>query len=97
MKLVGIKHRGRASLEIAHGGTFLGHDQCALELASISRVDPKIGRELHRAFHTLGNENKRAITKHGGIERREIIIITWHHRPQVFLHQLGMVLDRLAD
>ena len=63
MQLVGVEHRCRAALEVAHGSSFLGHDQRALELSCIAGVDAEIGRQLHGTLHTLGDEHEGAIAE----------------------------------
>ena len=65
MKLIGVKHRSGASLQITHGGTLLGNDQRAFELARVAGVDPEVGGEFHRALNTLGDEHKGAVAEHG--------------------------------
>ena len=54
VQLVLVAHRRRAAFQVAHRRAFLGHDQRALELAGVGRVDAEIGGQLHRAAHPLG-------------------------------------------
>ena len=97
MELIGVEHRSRATLQIAHGSAFFGHDQGALELTRIPRVDSEVGREFHRALHSLRDEHEGAVAEHRGVERRKKIVIGGHHRAQVSLNQVGMILDRFTD
>ena len=96
VQLVLIAHRRRAALQVAHRSAFFGHDQRALELPGVGRVDPEIGGQLHRAPHPRRNETKRAVAEHRRIEGGEKVIRVGHDHPQIFLHQVGMIVDRLA-
>ena len=53
VKLVFIAHRRGASFQVADRSAFLRHDQRALELAGVGRVDAEVGRQLHRATHAF--------------------------------------------
>ena len=97
MQLVGVKHRGGATLEVTHRGPLFSHDQGALKLAGIARVDAEVGGELHRAFHTFGNEHERAIAENSRIKSGEIVVVTGHHGAEIALNQLRVLLHRLAD
>ena len=97
VQLIGIKLGRGAAFEIRHRGAVFGHDQRALELAGILRVDPKIRGQLHRAFHALGDVAKRAVGEHRGIQRRVKVVAHRHHRAHVFAHQIGMVTYGFRD
>src|SRR6185312_7496570 len=97
VQLVLVAGRRRAALEIAHMRAFLGDDQGALELAGVLLVDTEIGRQLHRAAYTLGDEAERAVGEDRGVERRIIVIGHRHDRAQVLLHQFAVLADRLRN
>ena len=95
MQLVLVAHWRRAPFQIAHIAVGIGNDQRALELASILGVDAEVGRELHRAADALGDVTKRAIAEDSGVERSEEIVGVGNHRPEIFLDQVRVLLDRL--
>ena len=97
VQLVGVKHRRRAALQIAHQSSFLSHDQGALELARVAGVDAEVGGQFHRACHTLGNEHKRAVAEHSRVEGSKVIVVTGNHGTQITLNQIGILLHRLTD
>ncbi len=97
MQLVLVAHRRRAAFEVAHIGALVGDDQRALELAGIALVDAEIGRQLHRAAHARRHVDEGAVGEHRRVERGEEIVGDRHHRAEIFLHQLGMLLQRLGD
>ena len=92
VQLIFIAHRRGATFEITYGRSFFRNDQCALKLAGLRGIDAEISRQLHRTAHTLGDVAKGAIAKHRRIECRKKVIGVGHHRAQVFLHQLRMIL-----
>ena len=96
VQLILVAHRRRATFEITDGRPFFRNDQCALELAGLRGIDAEIGRQLHRTAHALGDVAKRPIAKHRRIERRKKVIGVGHHRAQIFLHQLRMILHCLG-
>ena len=55
MELLLVAHRGGTAFHVAHVGTFVGHDERALELAGTAGVDPEIAGKVHGAAHPLGN------------------------------------------
>ena len=97
MQLVLVAHRRRAAFEIAHIGAPVGDDQRALELAGVALVDAEIGRQLHRAAHARRHVDERAVGEHRRIERGEEIVADRHHRAEILLHQIGVLLQRLRD
>ncbi len=97
MELVFVAHRCRAPLEIADVAVVVGHDQCALKLSRARGVDAEVGRELHRAAHSFGDIDKRSVAEYRRVERREEIVAVAHYFAQIFAHQIGIVLDRLAE
>ena len=60
-------------------------------------VDAEIGRQLHRAAHARRHVDERAVGEHRRVERGEEIVADRHHRAEIFLHQLGMLAERLRD
>src|SRR5262249_12334107 len=54
VQLILVANRGGAAFEIADVRPLLGDQQRAFELPGLLRVDPEVGRQLHRATHTLG-------------------------------------------
>ena len=97
MQLVGVKHRGCAPLQITYRSSFLGHDQGALKLARVAGVDAEVGGKLHRARHPLGDEHEGAIAEHRRIESREVVVVAGHHRTEITLDQIGVILHGLTD
>src|SRR6185312_4879104 len=61
MQLVLVTLRRRAAFQVADVAPFLGDDQRALELAGAACVDAEVGRQLHRATHSLGEVDEAAI------------------------------------
>ena len=97
MELVLVAHGGRAAFHIAYVSPFVGNDERALELPAFLGVDAEIRREFHRAPHPFGDIDETAVAEHRRIERGKVIVARRHDRTQVFLDQVGMVLDGLAD
>ena len=97
VQLVLVAHRRRATFEIAHERAFLGDDECSLELAGVLRVDPEVGRQLHRTPHALGDVGERAVTEDRRVERREEIVGVRHDRAEVLAHELRMALDGFRE
>ena len=97
VQLVLVAHRRGAAFEVADRRAFLGDDQGALELAGVARVDPEVGRQLHRALDALRDEDERAVGEHRRVQRGVEVVALRHDRAQVLLHQLRMVLHRLGE
>ena len=97
VQLVGIKHRRRATLQITHGSPLFRHDQGALKLAGVTRVDAEIGGKLHRALNPLRDEHKRTIAENRRIEGRIIVIVAGNNRTEITLDQLRVLLDSLTN
>ena len=97
MQLVLVAHRRGAAFEIAHVRALVGDDQRALELAGILLVDAEIGRQFHRAAHARRHVDERAVGEHRRIQRRKEVIGHRHDRADIFLHQIGMLAQRLRD
>ena len=97
VQLVLVALRRSAALQVAHVAAFLGNDERAFELPGVAGVDPKVRRKLHRAAHTLGDVNKRAVGEHGGIKRRIKVVAHRYHAAQVAFNQFRMVLHRVRE
>src|SRR5207244_69784 len=61
VQLVLVAHRRGAAFEVRHVRAALGDDERALELTGVARVNPEVGRQLHRAAHAFGDEDERAV------------------------------------
>ena len=96
MQLVFIPLGRSAALHVTHVGPFVGHDQRPLELPRPGRIDPEIGRKLHRAVNPLGHITERTVRKDRRIERREKVIGTRHDAAQILADQLRIIADRLG-
>src|SRR5690554_3818718 len=97
MQLVFVPHGGGTALKVADVTSLIGHDQCALELPGIGRVDAEVGGQLQWATDTFGNVDKGTVREHGGVQCSEIVVSNRHYGAQVLLHQLGVFLNRLRD
>ena len=97
MELVLVTHRCGTTLQVADVGFIVGHDQRALELTGIGRIDAEIGAQLHRATHPFGDIDERAIREDRRVQSREEIIPIAHDTPQIFLYQIRMMLHRLTE
>jgi hypothetical protein len=97
VELVLVALGSRAPLEVRHVGAFLGDHERALELARVGRVDPEVGRQLHRAAHALRDVDERAVREHGAVECREVVVGHRDDGSEVLLHELRMVLDRFPE
>ena len=97
VQLVFITHRCGATLKVTDVGAFIGNDQRALELPGVHFIDAEIGRQLHRATHTLGDIHKGTVGKDRAVQSGIVIILLRHHAAEVLLHQLGATVNGLAD
>src|SRR5437016_2847885 len=80
VQLVLVPHGCRATFQVADVATFIRDDESSLKLARPRRVDPEVGRELHRAANTLGHVTKRPVGKDGRIERGVKVVGVRDHR-----------------
>jgi hypothetical protein len=90
VELVLVAHRRGAAFEIGDVAALVGHDERALELAGVRRVDPEIGRKLHRAADALGNVDEGAVGEDRAVEAGEIIVALGHDRAEIFPNQVGI-------
>ncbi len=97
MQLVRRSLGCRASFEVADVRALVGDDQRPLELAGVGRVDPEVGRQLHRAPHALRHVHERPVGEDGRVERGEEVVAVRHDRAEVPLHELGVLAHRLAE
>ena len=96
MQLVLVAHRSRTSLKIRHIGTVVGYYQRALKLSCVSGVDAEIAAQFHRATHAFGNIHKRSVAEYGTVQCGKEIVAVWHHRTEIFPHQLRVILYGVA-
>ena len=97
MELVLIAHWRGAALQVRHVSVVVGNDERALKLSSVAGVDAEIAAQLHRATHALGDIDERAVAEHATVQRSEEVVTIRYHGAQIFAHQVGMLLDGLAD
>src|SRR5262245_6058422 len=97
VQLVLVAHGRGAALEIAHIGALVGDDERAFELAGVALVDAEIGGQLERAADAGRDVDEGGIGEHCRVERREEIVGDRHHGAEIFLHQVGMLLQRLGN
>ena len=97
MKLVFVAHRRRATLEVTHVSAFVGHDQRALELAGVGRVDAEVRGKLHRTTHALRDVTERTVGEDRRIQRREKVVRVRHDHAEIFPHQVGMFAHGFAE
>ena len=92
MELVLIAHRSRTSLKIRHIRIIVGNDERALKLSCIAGIDTEITAQLHRTTHTLGDIYERSVAEHRTIEGGKEIVAIRHHRAEIFLDEVGIIL-----
>src|ERR1043166_322546 len=92
-----VAHWCGAPFKITHRSAFIRDNQRPLELAGVGSVDAKIRRKFHRTTDAFGNVTERTITEDSRVQRREIIVRVRHYHPEIFLHEIGMILDRFAE
>ncbi len=97
MQLVLVTHGCGTAFKIGDVRALVGNDQRALELACALGVHAKIGRQFHRAAHARRDVDKGPIGKHRTIQRGKEIVRLRHDRPQIFLHQLGVLMHGFGD
>ena len=97
VELVLVAHRGGAALDIVHRAAAVGHDQGALELPGLGGVDAEVRGQVERTLHPRRDVAERPIGEHRRIEGTIEIVRGRHHRAEVALHQLGVLLERLGD
>ena len=85
------------TLQITYVCALVGFEQRALKLTRALGIDAEVGRELHRATHTLGYVAERAIREDGGVECGVEVIGMGNNRTQIFLNQIGILADSLRD
>src|SRR5262245_20825265 len=89
--------RRGAALEIRYISTLVSDDQRAFELAGVLGVDAEISRQFHWTAYAGRHVNERTVSEHGGIERREFVIVHRDDSAEIFLHQFRMGLYRFGD
>src|SRR6266550_681395 len=96
MQLILVALGRGASFEITHRRAFVGDDEGALELSGILAVDPEIRRQLHRTLDALRHISERAVAEHRGVERGKEVVAVWNDRAEIFLDEIGMILNRFT-
>src|SRR6185437_5444300 len=96
MQLVLIALGSSATLQIARVATFLDHNQRALKLAGIRRVDAEVGGKLHWTANALRDKSKGAVAEYRRIQGRIEVVGIRNHGTEILLHQVGMLLYRLG-
>src|SRR6266542_514324 len=84
---------GQAALDIVDFGAVLDHDQRPLELARVLAVDAEVGLERQRDLDTLRDIDERAARPHGGVQRRELVVLRRDNRAEMLPEDLR-VLDQ---
>ena len=97
MELVFVALRSRAAFHVTHIRAFVGHDERALKLACVGRIDAEIGGQLQGATHTFRDVAERAVAEDCRVECCEEVVGIRYHLAEVFLHQVGMLLDGLTE
>ena len=97
MQLVLITHRGRTAFEIGDVGIVVGNDEGALELSCVAGIDTEVGTEFHGTAHALWDIDEGTVAEYGRVEGCKEIITIRDHTTKVFAHQIGMLLDGIAD
>ena len=97
MQLVLVTHGSGATFQIGDVGIVIGHDECALKLPRLGRIDAEISGQLHRAANALRNIHKRAVAEDSRIQSGIEIVGIRHHLAQILAHQVRIVLHSLAD
>src|SRR6185437_3599875 len=95
MQLVLVALGSSATLQIARVAAFLDHNQRALKLAGIRRVDTEVGGKLHGTANTLRDKSKGAVAEHSRIQGRVEVVRIRNHGTEILLHQIGVLLNRL--
>src|ERR1039457_4779508 len=92
-----VPHGRRAAFQVAYRGPFIRHNQRALELPGVRRIDAEIRGQLHRATHPFRDEAERPIAKYRGVQSRKVVVRVRHNRPEILLHQIRMLANRVAE
>ena len=100
VQLLAAEFRCGAAFEVAHAGTFVGDNQCAFELARFLVVDAEVGGKVHRTLDSGRDVHEAPVAEYCAVECREcreVVVARGHDRAQVFLDELGVFLDGVAD
>src|SRR5574344_1815543 len=82
MQLILITHRSGTSLQIGNIAIIVGNNQGTFKLTCIRRIDSKISGQFHRATYSLGNIDKRTVTKDCRVQSSKEIIPIVYNRAQ---------------
>ena len=91
----GVDRRGTA-LDVVHLCAFIGDDQRALELTHVLRVDPEVGLQRDVDLDARRDIDERAARPDRRVKRGELVVVRWDHRREVFLHEVGILAQRLV-
>jgi len=97
VQLVLIPHGCGATLKVADVAAFVGNDQGALELAGVGGVDAEVGGQFHRTANALRHIHEGAVGEDRGVQAGKEVVTVGYDGTQVFLHQFGVVPDRLGN
>ncbi len=97
MQLVGVAHGRRAAFQVADVRAFVGDDEGTLELAGILGVDAEVGGQLHGAAHALGHVAEGTVGENRRVQGGEEVVGRRHHRAEVFLDQVGVLLNGFGE
>ena len=97
VELVFVAHRGGATFEIAHEGTFVRDDERALELAGVRGLDAEVGGQLHRAADALGDVAEGTVGEDGGVQGGVEVVRVRHDGAEIFLDEVGVMRDGLGE
>ena len=97
MQLVGVALGRGTPFQVADVRALVRHDERALELTRVRRVDAEIRRQLHGATHARRHVAERTVGEHGAVERREKVVAVRHHGPEVLLDELRMIAHGFAE
>ena len=96
MELVLVAHRGGAPFEVRDVGFVVRHNEGALELPRVLRIDSEIGGKLHGAAHALRDVNERSVGEDRRVEGGKEVVAVAHHASEILLHQIRVMLHCLA-
>jgi hypothetical protein len=86
--------RGGAALDVVHVRALVGDDERALELAHVLRVDAEVGLQRHLDVDARRDVDERAARPHGGVQRRELVVVRRDDRREVLLDEVLVLTER---
>ena len=97
VQLVLVTHRSRTPFQIRNVRIIIRHNQGSFELPRIAGIDAEIGGQLHRTTYPLRDIDKRTVGEHRRVQCRKEVVTIRHHRTEIFLYQVGMLVYSLAE